>query len=261
MQGELYEITTYVNILCWCTVFSVSNLYIKFKMGLNRYSTRVFFIIHALANFLICCLTYNDMLYTLVNPLNSCICDPEHFENCSSPALFVMCGLHMSHIVTDFLTLTYIDWMHHLLSVFLSVYFLLYYTIGPVKNFAMFFACGLPGGIDYLLLYFVKKRWITKLYEKKINSFLNMWIRLPMLMYLSSVIWINWISGNWVKNENNENEMPFWVLVSFIVFIGCNSIYFAERVVSNYGSSKLNPDSCNKLKESKSEIFNISQHN
>ena len=56
-------------------------------------------------------------------------------------------------MVCEFRSLTAVDWGHHLLSSVANGTLNVYYTYGPLLNFALFFATGLPGGIDYFLMY------------------------------------------------------------------------------------------------------------
>jgi hypothetical protein len=55
-------------------------------------------------------------------------------------------------MLCEFSTLTAVDWGHHLLSSVGNGFLNVYYTYGPLLNFALFFATGLPGGIDYFLM-------------------------------------------------------------------------------------------------------------
>ena len=39
--------------------------------------------------------------------------------------------------------------------------------VGPLMNFNNFFMCGVPGGLDYAMLFAVKHGWMSPLQEKK----------------------------------------------------------------------------------------------
>jgi hypothetical protein len=41
---------------------------------------------------------------------------------------------------------------------------------GPILGHGAFFASGLPGGLDYVMLIMVKQGWMSSLTEKRINS-------------------------------------------------------------------------------------------
>ena len=42
--------------------------------------------------------------------------------------------------------------------------------------------CGVPGGLDYAMLFAVKHGWMKPLQEKAYNSAVNVWIREPALI-------------------------------------------------------------------------------
>jgi hypothetical protein len=50
---------------------------------------------------------------------------------------FIQIALHLAHILVEFRTLTLIDWAHHVLSSLLVGVLNLYYTYGPLLNYAM----------------------------------------------------------------------------------------------------------------------------
>jgi hypothetical protein len=41
---------------------------------------------------------------------------------------------------------------------------------GPLLGHGAFFASGLPGGLDYIMLVMVKKGWLASIAEKRINT-------------------------------------------------------------------------------------------
>ena len=51
-----------------------------------------------------------------------------------------------------------------------------------MMNYNHFFMCGVPGGVDYLLLFLVKHSWMTPLEEKRIATVINVWFRAPWLV-------------------------------------------------------------------------------
>ena len=91
-----------------------------------------------------------------------------------------------------------------------------------LSNFVM---CGLPGGIDYLLLFLVKYSCIEKITEKYINRWLNLLIRMPIQMLSFYMVIINYYHGNLEWNY-------FIFLATFLHTV--NSIYYCNKVVGNY---------------------------
>jgi hypothetical protein len=144
-------------------------LHVALKLAFKS-PTTTFYLEHTIVNAVIVALVWHDTLATLFYPL-SCmrstyailptyaqVRQPHRPAQLLSPHLFTplsppQIAFHLSHIVCEFRTLTAVDWGHHLLSSVGSGSLNIYYTYGPLLNFALFFATGLPGGIDYFLMY------------------------------------------------------------------------------------------------------------
>ena len=99
--------------------------------------------------------------------------------------------------------------------------------MGPLMNFNNFFMCGLPGGLDYAMLYAVKHAWMSPLHEKRLNRVINVWFRAPPLVGVSVMVYIQlWLQTGvsvWVKG-----------IRCFLIGLGAwNGLFFMERVVSS----------------------------
>jgi hypothetical protein len=161
--------------------------------GLNkiRYFQRDnsrWFLMHTIANTYIVWYTFNDMLSLIINPL----LDINMYVNKPS---FMVLSLHLYHIIRFFKKLTIDDWWHHILNCFLVLGLVWYYEFGIIVNYFIFYMCGLPGGIDYLLLTLNEIGIIYRLTEKRINKYLNMWIRLPGILYGCMIGYIGYHQG------------------------------------------------------------------
>ena len=97
-------------------------------------------------------------------------------------------------------------------------------TMLSLSNIAM---CGVPGGIDYFLLFLVKRNYLNKLTEKKINRFLNLLLRWPF-MFLSAYIFLI----NVVHNNVASNYMPIMLIGIFLHSF--NAVYYCDKVIGNY---------------------------
>ena len=87
--------------------------------------------------------------------------------------------------------------------------------------------CGIPGGIDYLLLFLVKRNILEKMTEKKINRYLNLLIRWPF-MFLSIYIF----TVNVYQEKIISKLTPFMFLAAFLHCF--NAIYYCDKVIGNY---------------------------
>ena len=216
---------------------------ILIKLG-DKNKKRRWYFIHAVVNTFITFMTFNDVIIVISDPLKSASGD-----HISLPMMLVI-SLHLFHIVISYKTLTLIDWMHHIVSVLIVGSIGEFYVKGPLTNYYLFFLCGLPGGLDYYLLTLNKYNLIDRMVEKKINVKLNMWIRLPGILFGCFISYICLL-------YNNTSNYDIY-LSSVLIFLNMyNSIYFATLVVKNYGLhlekvTKINTE--NEIKKSLSEI-------
>lgn len=182
---------------------------------------RRWFLIHALTNAVIVAMTFQNLVNIFFNPFDI-------LGNCSTMAMAIQIGLHVYHIFASYDHMDMIDWIHHLVSSVIVGSISAYFFQGQILNLMLFFMCGLPGGIDYLLLALVKYKLMDSITEKGINVYLNMWIRLPGILFTCFVTYVNIIMGN------ADNVLTACCIVFLNAF---NGIYFATRVVKNYGES------------------------
>lgn len=145
---------------------------LRYAPGFNAASTR-YNLLHALLNTYVVVSVVPDCYFVLANPL----------EAMSAPysdvPLATTIGLHLFHCVSQYKSLTTVDWAHHLVSNMLVSFLCFPYDYGPLMQWGLLFICGLPGGIDYYLLTLVKLGTIAPSTEKRINRLLNTWIRAP----------------------------------------------------------------------------------
>jgi len=177
----------------------------------------LWFQMHSIVNFIIVYLSYGDVYDCLVNPNYSI----KPCSNLLAGSFALM--LHVYHSYSY--RLTHIDRLHHGISVFLATPLCILYQTKGISMY-YFFGTGLPGGIDYLLLSLVKQGKLGALNEKKINSYLNTFIRIPGLVLTSYLIWKDSIN-NPSKILTYSNK-----LLSLLVFL--NGTIFGKMAIENY---------------------------
>lgn len=139
-------------------------------------------------------------------------------------------ALHIYHIIWYFNKLRRDDWIHHLLMVGIVL---------PISNLnnekaniighCLFFITGLPGGIDYILLFLVRNNIIAKIAEKNINRLINLWLRCPGCIASTTLILI--------ETSIHSNTLSYSEILGSYFVMGAiywNGIYFMNQVVSNY---------------------------
>lgn len=186
-----------------------------------RHTRARWFALHVIANIVISVLCVPDLAYMLSDPIAALT---ETRVNHWPTALIF--SVHVYHMAF-FNNLAAIDWLHHVLMVVVGAPTLITAEVGPMMDFNHFFMCGVPGGIDYALLFCVKHGWLTPLSEKRLNSAINVWLRAPALVATSVVGYI----------QIFLQSTPFWLSAvrAFLLLLGSwNGLFFMERVVGNY---------------------------
>lgn len=138
-------------------------------------------------------------------------------------------GLHFYHIV--FFHLKQHDWLHHGMTAILTTPPILLFHQARGVAVALFFMTGLPGGIDYILLTFVKLRWIDSIVEKQAYIVISVWIRGPGV--LSAVIF----GLGTILNSEIAAGLPWYkfsgqVWNCFVTY--WNAMYFMHSTLSDY---------------------------
>ena len=120
------------------------------------------FALHVIANAWIALLTLPDVWFIVSDPITALKTKTTNHWPTS-----LVFSVHVYHMVF-FSNLYFIDWLHHLLMVVVGAPVLITGEQGPLMNFNHFFMCGVPGGLDYAML-FVKHGWMSPLREKQYN--------------------------------------------------------------------------------------------
>lgn len=205
-------------------VHQLISKYTKMKRQTKWYA------IHTVGNLAITILSAKDMIRTMVDPINSVenIANHNSLTCLQSYPILIMSSIHLYHILLYFKEMTTIDWIHHLANSGVVGSICTFIIRGSIVNHGLFFMCGLPGGIDYLMLTLNDYNLLSRLNEKRINRYLNMYIRLPGILF-------NCYAGfvYFLYNKMLPCNVTFGAIV--LILNSWNSIYFAQRVVENYG--------------------------
>ena len=133
----------------------------------------IYYLLHSLHNGVIIYLTGQEVFNTLT--------DFNYIHSSSKNMLALECvfALHLYHLAVYWRKFRMDDWLHHILMIGIAL------PIGWITNsksllgYSLFFTTGLPGGIDYALLFLNRNNWLNRNTEKAINAWLNTWIRSP----------------------------------------------------------------------------------
>ena len=152
------------------------------RLVLRKGHTVRWFYLHALGNGIVSYYAWPHFLKLAVDPVHEIV--HPHFFVEPTTAITV---LHVYHVLAFQCKLD--EWMHHIVFVVVGV--ATQYTVNWGRCAAMyhFFVCGLPGGIDYLLLALVKEGAISKELRLRCAVELNMWLRAPGIVAAWAFAW------------------------------------------------------------------------
>lgn len=184
---------------------------------------------HMICNSVVVYNTFNSMIncYNLTNMITT------NELNNLYIAKYAVYGLHIYHILWYYKKLRRDDWIHHILMIGLVLPLTDLMPQHNIFSHGLFFTTGLPGLIDYTLLFLNRNNVINRITEKNVNSFLNVWIRGPGCI-MNTCMGICIISMNY-------NTFTLYQLYSSIIMgslLYWNGIYFMKQTLLDYNNSR-----------------------
>lgn len=141
----------------------------------------------------------------------------------SSDSYAVVCAGHIYHMVA-FQNLKYMDWLHHITMIFITLPWTVYWMPNKGAVFAIAGLSGLPGGIDYVLCTLAKLDKISWNTEKYWNNHIQVWLRTPWLLFSCAWGWMFFRDGS----------MHSATIISFL-FVFWNACFFMQDTLrANY---------------------------
>lgn len=136
-------------------------------------------------------------------------------------------SIHFYHILMYYKKFVFDDWLHHIIMIFFALPFGTILPCGPILSHSLFFLTGLPGGINYLLLFLQRNNIIGKQTQKYCNYQLNLLVRQPGCIATSvlSLIYMNRFNLSLI-----EKIMGTYIILTHY----WNGIYFMNQVITNY---------------------------
>lgn len=177
---------------------------------------------HALANAAIVSLTAKNMINCYLMNFSATS------EELYTPKAIVY-GLHFYHMLMYHKKMRFDDWLHHGLMVGVALPLTELVPASSILGHSMFFINGLPGMIDYSLLFLNRNNMISKYTEKSVNRILNTWIRCPGCVMTTGFILMN--------IGMNYDVMTIQQKMASFAMAGCvywNGVYFMDQVVRDY---------------------------
>ena len=186
----------------------------------------VYYIVHALHNAIIVAITWPDVVNTFT--------DVHRLDTYPTNWLAVsLClSLHLYHTLLYWKTFRADDWLHHGLMIGVAIPLSVLWETHTFLGMSLFFTTGLPGGIDYTMLAFVRNGYMDRRVEKRVNAFLNVWIRSPGCVAVA-VLGIALAASS---SKGIHDVLPL-LLSALLAF--WNGQYFMRQVVENYALVKI----------------------
>ena len=144
-----------------------------------------YYLLHVILNSYIVYVTYSESIDFFLSP----VIKSDIYTKSSIESASVIIGFHIYHYLTDILDFE--TKVHHIVTVFITGSTALLIPTGSTTSAINFIMCGLPGGIDYILLVMYKYNIISTLVEKNINRWLNLLIRMPGMMLVAWYLFLN----------------------------------------------------------------------
>jgi hypothetical protein len=94
-------------------------------------------------------------------------------------------------------------------------------------GFSFFFSTGLPGGIDYALLFLARNGLLQRNTEKRINAWLNVWIRSPGCVANATLI-----AAYLFSNGSGPLAVAAGLVPAALMY--WNGQYFMRQIVEDY---------------------------
>ena len=140
-------------------------------------------------------------------------------------------ALHFYHIALYWQKFRSDDWLHHLLMIGVAIPIGCYVQAHTLMGFSLFFTTGLPGCIDYLMLFLVRNQQLPKYTEKYVNTLLNVWIRSPGCQAMAALT----VASTLSNPTQQEQHSPFLTYLSVIPALlnYWNGQYFMQQVVED----------------------------
>jgi hypothetical protein len=181
----------------------------------------IYYLIHALHNMRMVWLTAPDVYHTITD-FHSLDEYPNNYE-----AIALVAALHIYHIICYFNKMRFDDWLHHILMIFIALPIGYYLPSASLMGYSLFFTSGLPSTLDYILLFCVRNGWVNRMTEKRVNRWLNVWLRAPGCVSHATLTltWILSAQGDWQMKALGciPAALTYW-----------NGQYFMQQVVEDH---------------------------
>ena len=178
-----------------------------------------YYAVHAVHNALIVYNTAPDVYYSLTEFSNL---DP---YPTNQTAIQLCLALHLYHFLLYWRSFCFTDWLHHSLMIGIALPIGCWLEAHTFFGMSLFFTTGLPGGIDYVLMFGSRNGYVQKETQKRVNTVLNVWIRSPVCVAMAT------LSAVYILAREGEPGLLKAIALLPSILNYWNGQYFMEQVV------------------------------
>lgn len=227
MNINFIECFYYFNIsyiTCFCLdKFAILLYKIRNKNMIIPYSQNIrWFFIHFIVNLYITIYGFNDVKYSITNMLD---CSEKDWVN-GFQLYIAACALHLYHIFH--FNLNKMDWLHHILMALISIPITLLYNTKCTSVVGIWFTSGLPGAIDYFVLWLVKMKYCSVKFEKTLYIYINVWLRSPGCIYATL------LQIPFIYNINSYTNIEICAKIWLMCILFWNGQFFMHMTLKDY---------------------------
>ena len=202
---------------------AIISLWASFFHGVDRWLTqrgfrKPYYAVHVLHNAIMVALTARDV-WASVSDITRAVYYPLNWS-----AVLMCYGLHIYHTVAYWSTLHRDDVLHHVLMIGVAMPIGSSVQAGALMGMNLFFTTGLPGGINYALLFAERNGWITRATEKTINARVHEWLRGPGCIAHATLA----AATSWSQAPTLVGQLAGTLIAALTAW---NGIYFAGQVI------------------------------
>lgn len=194
--------------------FAATDRVIAWKGFQNPY-----YAVHAIHNALIVAFSLPDVIRTFTEFHDL------HRYSTNWTVVYLCCALHIYHVLVYWRSLRFDDWLHHILMIGIAIPVSCATETNTFMGMNLFFTTGLPGGIDYVLLFGARNGYVRKELEKQVNTWLNVWVRSPGCTAMAA------LSAAYILS--NGTDAYTWARFIAPVLTYWNGQYFMQQIVTD----------------------------
>lgn len=203
-------------------IYVLSDYYIRKKFE------GTYYLIHFINNTIITYYTFPSVLYSYTNLYNY------YDYNFNYHSVVLTFSLHSYHIYSYWNKLDYYDWLHHILMCVVALPLGIYIDMGCFLDHGLFYLTGIPGGLNYFMLFLTRNEYMKRITQKKYNNAINLWFRAPGCV---SQVALSIVAVIYTYERYTQYQIYMMYIASFLIY--WNGIFFMNMVCADYANVNL----------------------